>query len=185
VEIVSDIEEGVGRVQRIVSDLRTFTHPKSGDADLIDLEETVAKALRFLSYELKDKIKVNLNIPKDQQVLADRNKLIQVFVNLFQNSMDALNEKKFVEEEPHLDIQSQAANGRVLVSIRDNGIGISPEDMDKIFDPFFTTKEVGQGIGLGLSLCFRILNELGGSISVKSEKGKFTEFNLEIPNKPS
>jgi signal transduction histidine kinase len=183
-EVVSDIEEGIGRVQRIVSDLRTFTHPKFGGAvDLVELEETVSTALRFLSHELKDKIKVDLKIPKDQAVLADRNKLVHVFVNLFQNAVDALNEKKFSGEEPLLSIQSREVDGKVLVSIRDNGAGISPGNLDKIFDPFFTTKDVGQGMGLGLSLCYRLLGDQGGGIAVQSEQGKFTEFNLEIPTK--
>jgi signal transduction histidine kinase len=183
-EVVGDIEEGIGRVQRIVSDLRTFTHPKFGGAvDLIELEETVSTALRFLSHELKDKIKVDLKIPKDQQVLADRNKLVHVFVNLLQNAVDALNEKKFMGEEPSLEIQSREKDGKVLVSVRDNGAGIAPENLDKIFDPFFTTKDVGQGMGLGLSLCYKILEDQGGRITAKSEQGKFTEFDLEIPAK--
>ncbi len=183
-EVVGDIEDGIGRVQRIVSDLRTFTHPKfDAAAELIELEETVSTALRFLSHELKDKIRVDLKIPKHQQVLADRNKLVHVFVNLFQNALDALKEKKFSGEEPCLAIQSRAEGDRILVSVRDNGAGIAPENLGKIFDPFFTTKDVGQGMGLGLSLCYRILNEQGGRITVKSEPGKFTEFDLEMPTK--
>jgi signal transduction histidine kinase len=184
VETVTDIEEGVGRVQRIVSDLRTFSHPKSGGGtDLIELEEVVSTALRFLSHEVKDKVKVDLKIPKDQQVMADRNKLIHVFVNLFQNSVDAMLEKKFQDEEPLLTIESRPQDHKVLMSVRDNGTGIDQENLDKIFDPFFTTKDVGQGMGLGLSICYKILQEQGGNISVKSEKGKFTEFVLEIPTK--
>ncbi len=183
-EVVADIEDGIGRVQRIVSDLRTFTHPKFGGAvDLVELEEIITTALRFLSYELKDKIRVDLKIQKDQRVFVDRNKLIQVFVNLFQNSADALKEKKFEVEEPLLVIQSREADGKALVSIRDNGAGIAPENLDKIFDPFFTTKDVGQGMGLGLSLCYRLMGDQGGSIAVKSEQGKFTEVDLEIPAK--
>jgi C4-dicarboxylate-specific signal transduction histidine kinase len=183
-EVVADIEEGIGRVQRIVSDLRTFSHPKfGGGTDLIELEEVVSTALRFLSHELKDKVKVDLRIPKDQQVLADRNTLIHVFVNLFQNALDALNEKEFSQEEPQLTIQSRVEGGKVLMSVRDNGTGIAPENLDKIFDPFFTTKDVGQGMGLGLSLCYRILGEQGGRIAVTSEQGKFTQFDLEIPAK--
>jgi signal transduction histidine kinase len=67
------------------------------------------------------------------------------------------------------------------LSVRDNGPGIAPADVDKIFDPFFTTKDVGAGMGLGLSICYRIVQESGGRISVKTEPGKFCEFTLEFP----
>ncbi len=182
VEIVSDIEEGVGRVQRIVSDLRTFSHPHTGDArDLIDLEEAVSASLRFLGHEVKDKVRVEVDIPKEKKVLADRNKLIHVFVNLLQNSVDAMKEKKFEGEKPFISINSREEKSKVMVSVRDNGTGIDLENLGKIFDPFFTTKDVGQGMGLGLSICYRIMAEQGGGISVKSEKGKFAEFILELP----
>lgn len=181
VEIVSDIEEGVGRVQQIVSDLRTFSHPHLGDgSDLIGLEEVISTALRLLGHELNDRIQLEVDIPKEERVYADRNKLVHVFVNLFQNSVDALKEKKFEGEKPCLSIRSRAKDGKAWVSVRDNGTGIDLENIDKIFDPFFTTKDVGQGMGLGLSICYRIVNEQGGNISVKSEKGKFTEFTLEL-----
>ncbi len=184
VETVTDIEDGVNRVQRIVSDLRSFTHPKAGGSvDLIGLKEILSNALRFLGHELKDRVKVEIEVPEDQQVLADRNKMIHVFVNLIQNSSDALKEKNFDGEEPLIWIKSRFENGKVFIQVRDNGSGINPENLDKIFDPFFTTKDVGQGMGLGLSICYRILREQGGRISARSEKGKFTEFTLELPAK--
>lgn len=181
IEIVSDIEEGVGRVQQIVSDLRTFSHPQVGDrTDLIEMEEVVSTSLRLLSHELNDRIQLEVDVPKDEQVQVNRNKLVHVFVNLIQNSVDALKEKKFDGEKPHLSIRSHV-DGKVRVSIRDNGSGIDPGNIGKIFDPFFTTKDVGEGMGLGLSICYRLMHEQEGSISVKSEKGKFTEFTLEFP----
>jgi C4-dicarboxylate-specific signal transduction histidine kinase len=184
VETVSDIAEGMDRVQRIVSDLRNFTHPKSGGAvDLIDLKDLVANALRFQGHEFKDQIKVEVDVPEGQQVLADRNKMVHVLVNLIQNAADAMREKIYKDEEPLLSIQSRPESGKVFISVRDNGAGIAPSDLDKIYDPFFTTKDVGKGMGLGLSICFRILQEQGGRISVKSEKGKYTEFILELPEK--
>ena len=177
-EVVSDIEEGVQRVQRIVSDLRTFSHPHSKGTDLIDLEETVEMALRFLSQELKDK-KVEVHITPGQKVLADHSKLVQVFVNLIQNSADAVKGKS----EGVISIQSAPVDGKLEVRVRDNGTGIAPENLDKIFDPFFTTKDVGEGMGLGLSVCFRIMKEQGGRISAQSRPGHFTEFILELPTK--
>ena len=65
--------------------------------------------------------------------------------------------------------------------MHDNGPGIAAAHRDKIFDPFFTTKDVGEGMGLGLSICYRIVREAGGKISVKTEPGKFCEFTLELP----
>ena len=72
---------------------------------------------------------------------------------------------------------------RALVTVRDNGNGIEAADLGKIFDPFFTTKDVGEGMGLGLTICYRIVQEYEGQISVKSEPGKYSEFKLEFPAK--
>jgi len=102
---------------------------------------------------------------------------------LLQNSMDALKPKTFENEKPTIWIQSRVENGKTILSVRDNGSGISDENLDKIFDPFFTTKDVGEGMGLGLSICYRIVQECEGRISVRTELGKFCEFILEFPVK--
>ena len=65
--------------------------------------------------------------------------------------------------------------------LRDNGPGIDKQHLDKIFDPFFTTKDVGEGMGLGLGICYRIVHEFGGTISVQTELGQFCEFTLDFP----
>ncbi|MCX6895355.1 MAG: ATP-binding protein [Verrucomicrobia bacterium] len=86
-------------------------------------------------------------------------------------------------ESPTITISSRVENGRSLVSFRDNGPGIKPEILGKVFDPFFTTKDVGDGMGMGLSICHRIVQSYGGEIRVQSEPGKFCEFTLEFPTK--
>jgi two-component system sensor histidine kinase PhcS len=91
--------------------------------------------------------------------------------------------KTFGAEPPRIRIEGRVENGRSILSIRDNGPGIDPEHLDKIFDPFFTTKDVGEGMGLGLSICYSIMQEYGGKISAKTEPGKFCEFTLEFPVK--
>ena len=182
-EILRDVEEGIKRVKNIVSDLRTFTHPEMESRDQVEIAEVVASALRFLSNEWKDKVEIIQEIPGHQTVWANKNKLIQVFVNLLQNSLDALKSKNFDGEKPFVAIRGRIENGLSILSIRDNGIGISPEHLDKIFDPFFTTKDVGEGMGLGLSISFRIVQECDGRIFVQTESGKFSEFTLEFPAK--
>jgi two-component system sensor histidine kinase PhcS len=110
--------------------------------------------------------------------------LLQVVLNLLQNSIDALNSKSFTNgEQPTIRIEGRLENDRSLLSIRDNGMGIDPQHLDKIFDPFFTTKDVGEGMGLGLSICYRIAQKYDGRITVRSEPGRFCEFTLDFPAK--
>ncbi|MGA2280629.1 MAG: ATP-binding protein [Verrucomicrobiota bacterium] len=180
-EILSDVEEGVKRVKTIVSDLRMFTHPETESRDQVAVAEVVASALRFLSNECKDKVQIDQQIAGNQTIWANKNKLIHLVTNLLQNSLDALKTKPFRDEKPTIRIEGRIENGSSILSVRDNGPGIAPADVGKIFDPFFTTKDVGAGMGLGLSICYRIVKESGGKISVKTEPGKFCEFTLEFP----
>ncbi|HTX20553.1 MAG TPA: ATP-binding protein [Candidatus Aquilonibacter sp.] len=182
--ILNDVEDGLKRVRNIVSDLRTFTHPGGGTGEPVDVADVVGASLRFLAGEWKDKAAIEQKLPPDQIVWANRNKLIHVLVNLVQNSIDALAEKKFEgDEKPTIWVEGRMEGDRSLIIVRDNGMGIDPKLVDKIFDPFFTTKEVGKGMGLGLSICYRIVQGYGGTIAVKSEAGKYCEFTIDLPAK--
>jgi two-component system sensor histidine kinase PhcS len=183
-EILTDVEDGLKRVQNIVSDLRMFTHPNTEQIDPVPVAEIVTPALRFLSNEWRDTVQVEQKFAEHQTVLANKNRMIQVIVNLLQNSLDALKMKSFASgEKPTIWIEGRVENGQSILSVRDNGVGIDTKHLDKIFDPFFTTKDVGEGMGLGLSICYSIMQEYGGKISVKTEPGKFCEFTLEFPIK--
>jgi C4-dicarboxylate-specific signal transduction histidine kinase len=180
---LKDVEDGIKRVKGIVSDLRMFTHPETESRDQVELVEVVAAALRLLANEWKDKVRIEQQLAGHQSVWANRNKLIHVVVNLLQNSLDALKEKSFGTEQPTIWIEARDEPGRSVLVIRDNGVGINSEHLDKVFDPFFTTKEVGEGMGLGLAICHRIVRDCEGRISVRTERGKFCEFTLEFPAK--
>jgi two-component system sensor histidine kinase PhcS len=181
--VVSDIEDGLQRVEDIVSDLRTFTHPGGQAAEEVSLEQLFNISLRFVSNELKDRhISLKLELLPGQKIFAGRNHFVLVLVNLLENSIDALSEKEFpAGEEPRIEISSRAAEGRCQLILRDNGPGIPAQILPKIFDPFFTTKEIGKGTGLGLSICFGIVRGCGGAISVRSEPGRYCEFTLDLP----
>jgi signal transduction histidine kinase len=181
-EILDDIEEGITRVRNIVSDLRTFTFPNAAPTDEVCLAETVEAAFRFLSHECDERVRVIRDVPTTLVVNANRNKLVQVLVNLLQNALDALKTKSVVSEPPEIEVRGEETSGEVRLLLRDNGMGIEPAILDRIFDPFFTTKEVGQGMGLGLSISYRIVRDAGGRIEVRSDPGKFTEFILVFPN---
>lgn len=180
-EILDDIEEGINRVRNIVSDLRTFTFPNAAPTDEVRLAETVEVSLRFLSHEWDKRIQVIRDVPDTLIVHANRNKLVQVLVNLLQNALDALKTKAFASGGPEIEVRGEAIGDEVRLHLRDNGSGIESAILDRIFDPFFTTKEVGQGMGLGLSISYRIVEEAGGRIEVRSQPGVFTEFILVFP----
>jgi C4-dicarboxylate-specific signal transduction histidine kinase len=180
-ETLADIEEGVKRVRNIVSDLRMFSHPEAGPVEAVDVAEAVNTSLRFLAGEWKDQVRIEQKIVPGQTVLANRNKLIHVLVNLLQNSLDAMRQKTFENDTPAIAIQGRMDGDRSLIAIRDNGPGIEQKHLNKIFDPFFTTKDVGKGMGLGLSICHRIMHGFGGRILVKTEVGRFCEFTLDFP----
>ncbi len=182
-EVLRDVEEGLQRVRTIVSDLRMFTHPNTGQLDQVEVEEVVGSALRFLSGEWRNRVTIHKDIAEHQKIWANRNRLIHVVTNLLQNSLDALKSKTFENETPEIRIRGRVENGCSLLSIRDNGPGIAQEHLDKIFDPFYTTKDVGEGMGLGLAICYRIVQECEGRISVRTEPGRFCEFTLEFPEK--
>ncbi len=182
-DILKDVEDGIRRVKNIVSDLRMFSHPDTEQRDQVEVPEVVASALRFLSNEWKDKVQIEQQLEAGQTIWANKNKLIHVLVNLLQNSLDALHRKTFDGEKPTIWIEGRVENGASILRVRDNGSGIEARYMDKIFDPFFTTKDVGEGMGLGLSICYRIVQEYEGRIGVKTERGKYCEFTLEFPVK--
>jgi len=180
-DTLKDIEEGIDRVRIIVSDLRSFTHPNTEMFEDVSIRNLITSTLRFLSHEWKDRVEIEQKFDEDATVWGNRHQLIQVLINLMQNSIDALKKKEFTTDKPHIEIAGFRQGDRFLLVIRDNGPGIAPENVSRIFDPFFTTKDVGEGMGLGLSICYRIVEAHKGRITVKSELGKFSEFTLEFP----
>jgi C4-dicarboxylate-specific signal transduction histidine kinase len=180
-EVMGDIEEVINRVHMIVSDLRTYAHPGVEECEEVLVRDVVRMVLRFFSSDVQGYAEVIQKIAPEQTVFVNRNKLIQVLGNLLQNSVDALKTKDFGQGHPIIIIEGREEGGRSKLILHDNGPGIEKQNLDKIFDPFFTTKDVGKGMGLGLGICYRIVQEFGGNITVRSEPGQFCEFTLDFP----
>ena len=181
-EIVTDIENGVNRVVTIISDLRGFTRTEDLRHTRLSVNELVQTVLRFFSHDLKGEVKVTVDIHPEAVIDGNQGQLTQVLVNLIQNAIDAMKSKTYGENEAsHLTISAEQNDKELRISVKDNGDGIPKALQDKIFDPFFTTKDVGKGMGLGLSICHRIIAEHHGLISIKSQEQVGTEFILEFP----
>jgi two-component system sensor histidine kinase PhcS len=178
-ESLTDAREGMQRVQNIVSDLKTFAYQKPGvDSErLFLLEKAIQSALRLTSFELKG-VAVELVLPQDTHVLGDEPALIGVLINLLSNAALAL--AGAGREQPHISLRAEHRDGRLWLAVRDNGTGISPENIGRVLEPFFTTRDVGAGLGLGLSMSYGIIQRHGGLLSVSSEFGAWTEFSLDL-----
>ena len=181
-DTLKDIEEGVDRVARIIADLRSFTRSTNEIDHAFMLKPAVETTLRFFSHELKSGVDTEVDIPDGMELRGDRNQLVQVFINLIQNAIDAMRSKTYPDDvKPLLRISATQTEHELQLKLRDNGPGIPDDVMQKIFDPFFTTKDVGAGMGLGLSICYQIVAEHGGRILVNTQLNEFCEFVLEFP----
>jgi two-component system NtrC family sensor kinase len=102
-------------------------------------------------------------------------------INLFNNAIDAIVERHGSEGGELAVRADLKKDGKVEITVKDNGSGISPENLKKVFSPFFTTKPVGKGTGLGLSVCYGIIDSMGGVMEVSSQKGAGTTFTIDLP----
>ncbi|MBN8459996.1 MAG: response regulator [Verrucomicrobia bacterium] len=182
-EIVNDIRDGIDRVSQIVIDLRKFTRDDqaiTSDADLVDI---ITQARRMISHQIGKDITFSMESPKVAPVRGNPNQLVQVFINLFHNAIDAIHQRLESDggEPGRLAVTVEPSGPGWVVSVRDNGIGIPPENLQKIFDPFFTSKEVGKGVGLGLSIIHQILRNHKAPLEVDSRPGQHTCFRIAFP----
>lgn len=178
-ESITDAREGMQRVQSIVTDLKTFAYQKPGEGQnrIFLMEKAIRSALRLTGFELKG-VETVLDLPLDTHVLGDEPALIGVMINLLNNAGLALRNR--AAAAPRINITARRQAGRLHVAVRDNGIGIKPEHLSRVFEPFFTTRDVGQGLGLGLSMSYSIIQRHGSTLTVASDEGVWTEFSFDL-----
>ena len=177
---------GTNRIREIVLSLRNFSRLDQADFKAVDIHEWIDSTLLILQHKLKgtdNTLPVKIIKAYQEIPLVDcyPSELIQVFMNILVNGIDALEDSQISAPTITLSTQKISEN-RLKISIADNGPGIPANVQEKIFDPFFTTKEVGRGTGLGLSISYQIITERhGGSLICHSELGQGTQFSIELP----
>ncbi len=168
------------RCQKIVQSLLSFARRHQPERKPMSVNAMVEAVLDMLNYQLRtSNIEVTTQLDPSQPVtLADGHQIQQVLLNVINNARQAMDSH---QSGGRINITTGITSEHVQIVVRDNGPGISSENMKKIFDPFFTTKKVGQGTGLGLSLCYGIIKEHGGSITPSSQPGEGATFTIELP----
>jgi signal transduction histidine kinase len=169
------IEAGASRTARIITDLKTFSHPGNEGSSVFDLHESLDMCVNLLSSALRDRVEVVRDYGQIGRVYGPAGQLNQVFMNLLNNAQQA------IEGNGRITITTRQEGDRITVRVRDDGCGMTDEVRGKIFDPFFTTKEPGVGTGLGLSLSYGLISRLGGTIECASAPGQGTEMTVRFP----
>jgi PAS domain S-box-containing protein len=177
-----NISAQVDRATYIINHLREFGRKSEFEVYPVDLNEPIRDVFTLLGQQLRLKnvevgLKLEEGLPK---ILADKNRLEQIFLNLVTNARDAM-EAKGPEATKELTITSYQEGDRVVAVVSDTGSGLSEEIRNKIFEPFFTTKEVGKGTGLGLSITYNLVKGFKGDIHTKSTLNVGTTFRLTFP----
>lgn len=181
--LVNGISDGANRTSEIVKGLRTFSRLDEDVVKQADLHENLESTLVLLNNKVKEGIEIVRDFDTSiSGIECYPGKLNQVFMNILNNSIYAVENKVYQNDEtPVVTLKTERQGSEVIVTISDNGIGMSPETQKKIFDPFFTTKEVGEGTGLGMSIVFKIVQKHNGNIRMQSEEGKGTDFIIHLP----
>ncbi len=187
-KILNSMEMGSDRIRDLVLSLRNFSRLDEAECKAVDIHAGIDSTLLILQHRLKAQCKSpTIEIIRDYAQLPEiecyPSQLNQVFMNIFSNAIDALEEAKI--HSPTIIIRTSMIPGWVTVSIADNGVGIPEDIRSKLFNPFFTTKPIGKGTGLGLSISYQIITEKhGGKIECYSTLRQGTEFLVQIPFRP-
>jgi PAS domain S-box-containing protein len=178
---LADAREAAFRVRNIVRDLKIFSRADQEPRAVVDVHRVLESATRMAWNEIRHRAQLVKEFGAIPKVSANESRLGQVFLNLIVNAAQAIPEGHADNNQIAIRTGTSRDGGSVIVQISDTGSGIAPEVLQKLFTPFFTTKPQGVGTGLGLTICHRLVTELGGEISVESEVGRGTTFRVTLP----
>jgi PAS domain S-box-containing protein len=185
--LVNDISRNVQRASDIIKHMRDFARQSEVARNKVNINDPIKDVFNVLGYQVKSH-EVELVLDLDENlpfILAEHNRLEQVFINMVTNAIDAMDEKRAKSDDPDcektLTIRTFVENNKVNAIVSDTGVGVPQEIKDKIFEPFFTTKDVGKGTGLGVSISYGIIKDYDGEIQIDSQVGQGTTFSLQFP----
>jgi two-component system, cell cycle sensor histidine kinase and response regulator CckA len=174
---VRDSSEALRRIASVVKGLRGFVQITDSDIKRVDINEVIEAALRLVHSQVRQRAQVSCELKASRDLVADRGKLIQVFINLLLNAAQAIE----VGGGSLIHVRSADSIDGVLVSVEDDGPGVPAFAAPHIFEPFFTTKEAEHGTGLGLSLCADIIHRHRGRLELLPQGKRGAAFEIYLP----
>ncbi len=177
---VADARDAADRVRDVVRALRAFSSPGEGGRAAADVRTELEAAIRIARNEIRHRARLEVRIGDLPMVEAGAHELGQVFLNLLVNAAQAIPEGR--ADEHLISVEAaRAPDGAASILVRDTGVGIPPNVLERIFEPFFTTKALGVGTGLGLAIAHRIVSDAGGRIDVETQVGRGSAFRVTLP----
>ena len=181
-DIVAEALDGAERIRKLVKQVQMVSPGQREERlTVVALREVLQTALVLTENQIKHRARLLCDLDQDLYVRGDHERIEQLFVNLLLNAAQAIPEGRASKNEVSVSVRELPGQGAAVVQIADSGAGIPLEVQERIFQPFFTTKPIGQGTGLGLSVCRGIVTALGGEISFQSEPAAGTTFRVVLP----
>jgi PAS domain S-box-containing protein len=181
--LLADAAEGAERIRRIVRDLRTFSQTDRDEVGEVDVGHVLDSCLAMAAHEIRHRARVRRDYAELPAVVGNEARLGQVFLNLLVNAAQAIPAGRADDNE--IAVEGRVDGERVVVVVRDSGVGVDPEARERLFEPFFTTKSTENGTGLGLAICRNIVSSIGGDIRLDSEPGRGTAVTVCLARAPS
>ena len=188
---LQEVLKACHRAKEMVNQILAFSRQSEIDHQPIQVKTIITEVLKLLRSSLPKTIEIQEQLVSESLILANPTQIYQVMINLCTNAAYAMKNQSGVIHialsDVDLDDAFAALHENIVAGkyqklmIRDNGIGIAPNQLDRIFEPYFTTKQKGEGTGLGLSVVHGIMKHTGGTIGVRSEPGEGTQFDLYFP----
>jgi signal transduction histidine kinase len=182
-DALSETLSGSARVRDIVKDLRLLSRSYPDQPGSLDLHALLDSCVNMAWSEIKHRGRVVKDYGEVPRIQANQSRLAQVFLNLLINAAHALPPQG--SESSEIRLLTRHEENVVMVAVRDTGVGIPEENLERLFEPFFTTKPPGEGTGLGLSISQEIIKAAGGRITVESQLGRGSTFRVFLPAPPS
>ena len=173
--LLTESIDGTDRVTRIVADLKGFSNVDQAEEEHIDLNDSLRSICNIAHAQVSPQAEVVLDLGELPRQPCRVGQINQVLLSLLLNAVQAM------DTRGEIHIRSRYVGGEIRIEFSDSGRGIAPDMLERIFDPFFTTHEVGQGVGLGLTVSRDVVAAHGGRIEVQSEPGKGSTFTIVLP----
>jgi signal transduction histidine kinase len=174
------VEEEIFHLDGLVKEIVSFSNPYKYEMEKKDIVTVLGRALKLVERDLAGgSIALKKNLVEGYTVMVDKNQIMEVFLNIILNAIEAMPQGGELKVENSLHKAPQNGSEYMRVAITDTGCGIAPDNISRLFDRYFTTKK--EGTGLGLAVVERVVKAHGGSISVESQLGKGTTFFVDLP----